>query len=368
MKIALTGDRPTGKLHIGHLVGSLERRLELQNDKSIDKLYIMLADSQALTDNYDNPEKVRYNVIEVILDYLSIGLDPNIVTFFIQSELPALTELTFYYLNLVTTARLERNPTVKSEMQMRGFNDGGLPVGFYTYPISQAADITAFDANLVPVGEDQKPMLEQTREIVQRFNYIYGETLVMPEILLPKNNKSNRLVGIDGQAKMSKSLNNAIFLSDDEKVLNQKVMSMYTDPNHIEVNDPGSVDGNTVFTYLDVFCKDEHFDKYLKDYKNLDEMKDHYKRGGLGDVKCKKFLFNVLNEKLSVYRENRNKWENKISDVYEIIYEGTKVAKEVTNRTCDRVKSAMRINYFADKQKMISEWEKFLSENTRTKG
>ena len=364
MKVALTGDRPTGKLHIGHLVGSLERRLELQNDKSIDKLYIMLADSQALTDNADNPEKVRYNVIQVLLDYLSIGLDPNRVTFCIQSELPALTELTFYYLNLVTTARLERNPTVKAEMGLRGFNESGLPVGFYTYPISQAADITAFDANVVPVGEDQKPMLEQTREIVQRFNYIYGETLVMPEIMLPKNSTSNRLVGIDGQAKMSKSLNNAIFLADDEKTLNQKVMSMYTDPNHLQITDPGKVEGNTVFIYLDVFCNDDHFAKYLPDYKNLSEMKEHYKRGGLGDVKCKKFLFNVLNEKLSVYRENRAKWENKISDVYDIIFDGTEKAKAVTNATCERVKSAMKIDYFIDKNKMVKEWEKFISEGT----
>ena len=363
MKIALTGDRPTGKLHIGHLVGSLERRLELQHDKEFKDIFIMLADSQALTDNADNPEKVRYNVIQVLLDYLSIGLDPNIITFCIQSELPALTELTFYYLNLVTTARLERNPTVKTEMVMRGFNDVGLPVGFYTYPISQAADITAFNANCVPVGEDQKPMLEQTREIVQKFNNIYGETLVMPEILLPKNQTSNRLVGIDGQAKMSKSLNNAIFLSDEEDVLKQKVMSMYTDKNHIKATDKGSIEGNVVFTYLDIFCKNEHFEKYLKDYTNLDEMKSHYQNGGLGDVKCKIFLYNILNEKLSVYREKRKYWQEKISDVYDIVYQGTQKAKKISDETCEKVKTAMKINYFIDKDKIVDEWKKFLNEN-----
>lgn len=365
-KIALTGDRPTGKLHIGHLVGSLQRRLDLQNDTDFEKIYILIADAQALTDNFDNPKKVRDNIIEVMLDYLSIGLDPNKIVFCVQSALPALDELTFYYMNLVTTARLKRNPTVKTEIKLKNFNEeeGGIPVGFFCYPVSQAADITAFDANVVPVGEDQEPMLEQTREIVKSFNSTYGETLVMPEILLPKNKTSNRLVGIDGKAKMSKSLNNTIFLSDSYEVLQYKIMKkMYTDENHLKVTDPGKIEGNVVFFYLDIFCENDSFERFLPDYKNLDEMKDHYKRGGLGDVKCKKFLLEVLNDKLSKYREIREKWENNINNVYDILFDGTQKAQSVTNNTLERVKQAMKINYFVDKQKMINEWMAWLKES-----
>ena len=292
-KIILTGDRPTGKLHIGHYVGSLRRRVELQNSGEFDKIYIMIADAQALTDNAENPEKVRQNIVEVALDYLSAGLDPAKSTLFIQSMVPELTELTFYYMNLVTVSRVQRNPTIKSELQMRGFGDS-IPVGFFTYPISQAADITAFKATVVPAGEDQMPMVEQTQEIVHKFNSVYGETLVEPKILLPENQSCLRLPGTDGKAKMSKSLGNCIYLSDEPDVVKTKVMSMYTDPNHINVSDPGQVEGNTVFTYLDAFSKPEHFERYNIGYANLDEMKDHYKRGGLGDVKCKKFLINVL--------------------------------------------------------------------------
>ena len=362
-KIALTGDRPTGKLHLGHLVGSLNNRLNLQNDKSFDEIYIMLADGQGLTDNFDNPKKIRDNIIQVTLDYLSIGLNPNRVTICVQSALPALTELTFYYMNLVTVPRLERNPTVKVEMELRGFNSGdeGLPVGFFTYPISQAADITAFDANVVPVGEDQKPMLEQTREIVHKFNTIYGETLVMPEILLPKNEKANRLKGLDGKEKMSKSLNNCIYLSEDADSLNKKVMSMYTDKDHIKPTDPGKVEGNAVFNFLDIFCEDRHFADFLNDYKNLDEMKEHYKKGGLGDVKCKKLLYAVLEEKISKFRAERNKWENNLSEVYEILDAGTKKAKEKTDATFARVKKAMHMDYFVDKNKIIDEWKEIFS-------
>lgn len=362
-KIALTGDRPTGKLHLGHYVGSLNNRLNLQNDKSFDEIYIMLADGQGLTDNFDNPQKIRNNIIEVALDYLSIGLDPNRVTICIQSALPALTELTFYYMNVVTVPRLERNPTVKAEMVLRGFNEGdeGLPVGFFTYPISQAADITGFDANVVPVGEDQKPMLEQCREIVHKFNSIYGETLVMPEIMLPKNEKATRLKGLDGMEKMSKSLNNCIYLSEPADSLKTKVMSMYTDPNHIDINDPGNVEGNAVFNFLDVFCEEHHFNDYLKDYKNLDEMKEHYRKGGLGDVKCKKFLLSILEEMISKFRVSREKWKNNLSDVYDILDAGTKKAISKTDATYARVKKAMCMDYFSNKNSIIEEWKGLLN-------
>lgn len=361
-KIALTGDRPTGKLHLGHYVGSLNNRLLIQNDKSFDEIYIMLADGQGLTDNFDNPMKIRDNIIQVTLDYLSIGLDPNKVTIFVQSAIPALTELTFYYMNLVTVPRLERNPTVKNEIVLRGFNEGdeGLPVGFFTYPISQAADITAFDANVVPVGEDQKPMLEQCREIVHKFNTIYGETLVMPDIMLPKNEKATRLKGLDGKEKMSKSLNNCIYLSEPADSLATKVMSMYTDANHINVSDPGKIEGNAVFNFLDVFCEDRHFSDYLNDYKNLQEMKEHYEKGGLGDVKCKKFLLAILEEKISKFRVERAKWENNLSDVYDILKVGTDKAIAKSNATFDRVKKAMKMDYFNDKEKIITEWKEYI--------
>ena len=362
-KIALTGDRPTGKLHLGHYVGSLNNRLLIQNDKSFDEIYIMLADGQGLTDNFDNPMKIRDNIIQVTLDYLSVGLDPNKVTIFVQSAIPALTELTFYYMNLVTVPRLERNPTVKNEIILRGFNDGdeGLPVGFFTYPISQAADITAFDANVVPVGEDQKPMLEQCREIVHKFNTIYGETLVMPDIMLPKNEKATRLKGLDGKEKMSKSLNNCIYLSEPADSLKTKVMSMYTDANHINVSDPGKIEGNAVFNFLDVFCEDRHFSDYLNDYKNLQEMKEHYKKGGLGDVKCKKFLLAILEEKISKFRTERAKWENNLSDVYDILKVGTDKAVAKSNATFDRVRKAMKMDYFSDKEKIITEWKEYIA-------
>ena len=314
-KIILTGDRPTGKLHIGHYVGSLKRRVELQNSGEFDEIFIMIADAQALTDNADNPEKVRQNIIEVALDYLSCGLDPAKSTLFIQSQIPELTELSFYYMNLVTVARLQRNPTVKSEIAMRNF-EASIPVGFFTYPISQAADITAFKATTVPVGEDQEPMIEQTREIVRKFNSVYGDALVGPEILLPDNQACLRLPGTDGKAKMSKSLGNCIYLSDTEADVKKKVMSMYTDPNHIQVSDPGQIEGNTVFTYLDAFCKADAFEKYLPDYKNLDELKDHYKRGGLGDVKVKKFLNSVLQEELAPIRARRKAVSYTHLDVY----------------------------------------------------
>ena len=362
-KIALTGDRPTGKLHLGHYVGSLCNRILLQNDKSFDEIYIMLADGQGLTDNFDNPMKIRDNIIQVTLDYLSVGLDPNRVTIFVQSAIPALTELTFYYMNLVTVPRLERNPTVKNEIVLRGFNEGdeGLPVGFFTYPISQAADITAFDANVVPVGEDQKPMLEQCREIVHKFNTIYGETLVMPDIMLPKNERATRLKGLDGKEKMSKSLNNCIYLSEPADSLKTKVMSMYTDANHINVSDPGQVEGNAVFNFLDVFCEDRHFSDYLNDYKNLDEMKEHYKKGGLGDVKCKKLLLNILEEKISKFRTERGKWENNLLDVYDILKTGTDKARKKSDETFARVKKAMKMDYFADKDKMVAEWKEYIA-------
>lgn len=346
-KIILTGDRPTGQLHIGHYVGSLKNRVLLQNSGEFDEIYIMIADAQALTDNFDNPDKVRQNILQVALDYLACGLDPNKVTIFIQSQVSELTELTFYYMNLVTVSRLQRNPTVKSEIKMRGF-DASIPVGFQCYPISQAADITAFNATTVPVGEDQMPMIEQTQEIVRKFNSIYGQTLTEPHILLPENNVCRRLPGTDGKAKMSKSLGNCIYLADDEETVRKKIMSMYTDPDHIKVNDPGKIEGNTVFTYLDAFCKNEHFEKYLPEYKNLDELKAHYQRGGLGDVKVKRFLNSVMQEELGPIRERRREWEARLDDVIDILEKGTKKAQDVAAKTLDSVKSSMKINYFKD--------------------
>lgn len=357
-KIILTGDRPTGRLHLGHYVGSLKRRVELQNSGEYEKIFIMIADAQALTDNADNPEKVRQNIVEVALDYLSVGLDPAKSTLFIQSMVPELTELTFYYANLVTVSRLQRNPTVKSEIQMRNF-ETSIPVGFFTYPISQAADITAFKATTVPVGEDQMPMLEQCQEIVHKFNSVYGEALVEPKILLPENSACLRLPGTDGKAKMSKSLGNAIYLADDEKELKTKVMSMYTDPNHINVSDPGQVEGNTVFTYLDAFSKPEDFEEFLPEYKSLDELKDHYKRGGLGDVKVKKFLIKVLEKELAPIRERRKQWEQNIPGVYEILKKGSEVAEAVAARTLADVKAAMKINYFDDGALIKEQMEKY---------
>ena len=346
-KVILTGDRPTGRLHVGHYVGSLKERVRLQNTGKFDEIYIMIADAQALTDNADNPEKVRQNILQVALDYLACGLDPNKVHIFIQSMVPQLTELSFYYMNLVTVARVQRNPTVKSEIQMRNF-EASIPVGFFCYPISQAADITAFRATAVPVGEDQLPMLEQCKEIVHKFNTVYGETLTEPEIVLPSNKACLRLPGIDGKAKMSKSLGNCIYLSDEADEVKKKVMSMFTDPNHLRVQDPGNVDGNPVFIYLDAFCKPEYFPEFLPDYQNLDELKDHYKRGGLGDVKVKKFLNNVLQAELGPIRERRKMWEQRIPDVYDILREGSKVAEAKAAETLKDVKASMRINYFDD--------------------
>ena len=336
-KIILTGDRPTGKLHMGHYVGSLKRRVELQNSGEFDDIYIMIADAQALTDNFDNPEKVRQNIIEVALDYLSVGLDPAKSTLFIQSMVPQLTELSFYYMNLVTVSRVQRNPTVKSEIQMRGFG-GSIPVGFFCYPISQAADITAFKATLVPVGEDQLPMLEQTKEIVRSFNRIYNtDALVEPDIMLPDNDICRRLPGTDGKAKMSKSLGNCIYLSDDEKTAQQKIMNMYTDPTHIKVSDPGHLEGNTVFTYLDAFSKPEDFAKYLPEYKNLDELKEHYTRGGLGDVKIKRFLNSIVQAELEPIRARRREYEKDIAAVYDILKAGSDKAREVAEATLQDV-------------------------------
>ena len=346
-KTILTGDRPTGKLHVGHYVGSLKRRVELQNSGEYDDIYIMIADAQALTDNADNPEKVRKNISEVALDYLSCGLDPEKSNLFVQSYVSELTELTFYYSNLVTVSRLKRNPTVKSEIQMRGFN-ASIPVGFFTYPISQAADITAFKATTVPVGEDQLPMLEQAREIVRRFNTTYDEVLVEPKALLPENEICSRLPGTDGKAKMSKSLGNCIYLSDTEADVKKKVMSMFTDPNHLRVEDPGNVDGNPVFIYLDAFCRPEHFAEFLPDYQNLDELKAHYQRGGLGDVKVKKFLNNVMQSELAPIRERRKYWEEHLTDVYDILKKGSEVAEAKATETLKDVKAAMKINYFDD--------------------
>ncbi|MBR5467857.1 MAG: tryptophan--tRNA ligase [Firmicutes bacterium] len=357
-KIILTGDRPTGKLHVGHYVGSLKGRVKLQNSGAFDEIFIMIADAQALTDNADNPEKVRQNIIEVALDYLACGLDPAKSTLFIQSQVPELTELAFYYMNLVTVSRLQRNPTVKSEIQMRNF-EASIPVGFFTYPISQASDITAFKATTVPVGEDQLPMLEQTKEIVRRFNSIYGDTLIEPEILLPDNKACLRLPGIDGKAKMSKSLGNCIYLSEDPEEMRKKIMSMYTDPNHLKVSDPGQVEGNTVFTYLDAFCTDEHFQKYLPEYANLDELKAHYTRGGLGDVKVKKFLNSVLQEELEPIRARRKEYEKDIAYVYQILKEGSEKARAKAAQTLDEVKAAMKINYFDDMELINAQIEKY---------
>ena len=344
-KVILTGDRPTGRLHIGHYVGSLRERVMLQKQGDFDKIFIMIADAQALTDNAENPQKVRDNIIEVALDYLACGIDPEKSTILIQSMIPELTELTFYYMNLVTVARVQRNPTVKTEIKMRNF-EMNIPVGFFVYPISQAADITAFGATTVPAGEDQKPILEQCREIVHRFNSIYGETLVEPNIMLPQNSACLRLPGLDGKAKMSKSLGNCIYLSDEPEEIKKKVMSMYTDPNHLRVEDPGDTENNPVFIYLDAFCKDEDFAEFLPEYKNLDELKAHYQRGGLGDVKVKKFLNNVIQKELAPIRERRKMWEQKTPEVYEILHKGSLEAKEVAAKTLENVKRAMKINYF----------------------
>lgn len=358
-KIILTGDRPTGKLHMGHYVGSLKRRVELQNSGEFEDIYIMIADAQALTDNFDNPEKVRQNIIEVALDYLSVGLDPAKSTLFIQSMVPQLTELSFYYMNLVTVSRVQRNPTVKSEIQMRGFG-GSIPVGFFCYPISQAADITAFKATLVPVGEDQLPMLEQTKEIVRSFNRIYNtDALVEPDIMLPDNDICRRLPGTDGKAKMSKSLGNCIYLSDDEKTAQQKIMNMYTDPTHIKISDPGHLEGNTVFTYLEAFSKPEDFAKYLPEYKNLDELKEHYTRGGLGDVKIKRFLNSIVQAELEPIRARRREYEKDIAAVYDILKAGSDKAREVAEATLQDVKNAMQINYFADKDLIEAQAAKY---------
>ncbi len=357
-KIILTGDRPTGKLHVGHYVGSLKRRVELQNSGEFDKVFIMIADAQALTDNADNPEKVRQNIVEVALDYMACGLDPAKSTLFIQSQIPELCELSFYYMNLVTVSRLQRNPTVKSEIQMRNF-EASIPVGFFTYPISQAADITAFKATVVPAGEDQMPMVEQTREIVHKFNSVYGETLVEPKILLPDNDACMRLPGIDGKAKMSKSLGNCIYLAEEADDIKKKVMSMYTDPNHLRVEDPGSLEGNTVFTYLDAFCKDEHFERYLPEYANLGELKAHYQRGGLGDVKVKKFLNNVLQEVLEPIRNRRKELQKDIPYVYDVLKKGSEEAEKVAAQTLDEVRNAMKINYFSDEALIREQSEKF---------
>ncbi len=346
-QIILTGDRPTGRLHVGHYVGSLKERVRLQNTGKFDEIYIMIADAQAPTDNADNPEKVRQNILQVALDYLACGLDPNKVHIFIQSMVPQLTELSFYYMNLVTVSRLQRNPTVKSEIQMRNF-ETSIPVGFFTYPISQAADITAFGATTVPAGEDQMPMLEQCREIVHKFNAVYGETLTMPEIMLPQNAACLRLPGIDGKAKMSKSLGNCIYLSDEPEDIKKKIMSMYTDPNHLRVQDPGKVEGNPVFIYLDAFSRPEHFAEFLPEYQNLDELKAHYQRGGLGDVKIKKFLNAVMQAELEPIRNRRKEWEQRLPEVVEILKEGSAVAEKTAAATLANVRKAMRIDYFAD--------------------
>lgn len=346
-QIILTGDRPTGNLHVGHYVGSLAERVKLQNSGKYDEIYIMIADAQALTDNAEHPERVRQNIMKVALDYLAVGIDPEKANIFIQSMVPQLTELTFYYMNLVTVSRVQRNPTVKAEIQMRNF-EASIPVGFFCYPISQAADITAFNATAVPVGEDQEPMLEQCREIVHKFNTVYGETLTMPQIVLPSNNACMRLPGTDGKSKMSKSLGNCIYLADPEEVVREKIMSMYTDPDHIRVQDPGKLEGNTVFTYLDAFCQPEHFAEFLPDYQSLDELKAHYQRGGLGDVKVKKFLNNVMQSLLSPMRERRTQWEGRLPEVYEILKKGSEIAAETAQGTLDRVRHAMKIDYFTD--------------------
>ena len=360
-KIMLTGDRPTGRLHVGHYVGSLKRRVELQNTGDFDEMFVMIADAQALTDNADNPEKVRQNIIEVALDYLACGLDPEKCTLFIQSQIPQLCELSFYYMNLVTVSRLQRNPTVKAEIQMRNF-EASIPVGFFTYPISQAADITAFKANVVPVGEDQLPMLEQTKEIVRKFNSVYGDTLVEPEILLPENQACLRLPGTDGKAKMSKSLGNCIYLSEEPDEVQKKVFSMFTDPTHIKVSDPGKLEGNTVFTYLDAFCRPEYFAEFLPDYANLQELKDHYTRGGLGDMKVKRFLNNVLQAELEPIRNRRKEYQKDIPYVYEILKKGSEKAEAVAEKTLQEVKASMKINYFDDQELIAAQAEKFREE------
>ena len=357
-KIILTGDRPTGRLHVGHYVGSLSERVRLQNSGLYDEIYIMIADAQALTDNAEHPEKVRQNILQVALDYLACGIDPEKSTIFIQSMVPELTELTFYYMNLVTVARVQRNPTVKSEIQMRNF-EASIPVGFFCYPISQAADITAFRATTVPVGEDQLPMLEQCKEIVHKFNTVYGETLTEPEIILPSNKACLRLPGIDGKAKMSKSLGNCIYLADEEADVKKKVMSMFTDPNHIRVEDPGSLEGNTVFTYLDAFCKPEYFAEFLPEYQNLDELKAHYQRGGLGDMKVKRFLNNVLQAELEPIRNRRKELQKDIPAIYEILKKGSEKAEAVAAQTLKEVKDAMKINYFDDKALIEAQAERF---------
>ena len=357
-KIILTGDRPTGRLHIGHYVGSLRRRVELQNAGDFKKMFVFIADAQALTDNIENPEKVRQNVIEVALDYLACGLDPEKVTIFIQSQIPELCELSFYFMDLVSVSRLQRNPTVKTEIAMRGF-ESSIPVGFFTYPVSQAADIAAFRATTVPAGEDQRPMIEQATEIVRRFNYIYGDTLVEPQIMLPDNAACLRLPGTDGKAKMSKSLGNCIYLSETADEMRKKVMSMYTDPLHVNVSDPGHVEGNAVFTYLDAFCTDEHFDRYWKDYANLDELKEHYTRGGLGDVKCKRFLESILNETLEPIRQRRLEFQKDIPAIYQMLQRGCDDAREVAAATLDDVRRAMKINYFDDAELIAEQVKRF---------
>lgn len=360
-KILLTGDRPTGRLHVGHYVGSIKRRVDLQNTHSFEDIFVMIADAQALTDNADNPEKVRRNIVEVALDYLACGLEPDKSTMFIQSQIPELCELSFYYMNLVTVSRLQRNPTVKAEIQMRNF-EASIPVGFFTYPISQAADITAFKATTVPVGEDQLPMIEQTKEIVRKFNSVYGETLVEPEALISNNAACLRLPGIDGKSKMSKSLDNCIYLSEEPDSIKQKVFSMFTDPTHIRVEDPGKLEGNTVFTYLDAFCRPEHFGEFLPDYKGLEELKDHYKRGGLGDMKVKRFLNSVLQAELKPIRERRKQYQKDIPYVYEILKKGSEKAQSVAAQTLSDVKKSMKINYFEDAELVSAQAERFREE------
>ena len=361
-KVILTGDRPTGKLHIGHYVGSLRRRVELQNAGEYDRIFIMIADAQALTDNADNPEKIRQNVIEVALDYLAAGLDPKKVNIFIQSAVPELTELAFYYMNLVSVARVQRNPTVKTEIEMRGFAGESIPTGFFCYPISQAADITLFHGTTVPAGEDQKPMIELTNEIVRRFNSIYGPVLNECQILLPQNQACMRLPGTDGKAKMSKSLGNCIYLSDSAKELKKKVNSMYTDPEHLTIDQPGHLEGNTVFTYLDAFCTDDDFERFLPDYPNLQALKEHYTRGGLGDGTCKKFLFNVLNDRLEPMRQRRAEYEQNIQGVYDILAAGTAAAREIAQQTIAEVRHAMRIDYFEDKELIAEQAKRYKGE------
>ena len=360
-KIILTGDRPTGRLHVGHYVGSLKERVRLQNSGEYDEIYVMIADAQALTDNADNPEKVRQNILQVALDYLACGIDPAKTHIFIQSMVPELTELSFYYMNLVTVSRLQRNPTVKSEIHMRNF-ETSIPVGFFCYPISQAADITAFHATTVPAGEDQKPMIEQCCEIVRKFNAVYGDTLTEPEIVLPQNAACLRLPGIDGKAKMSKSLGNCIYLSEEPEDIKKKVMSMYTDPNHLRVQDPGKIEGNTVFTYLDAFCRPEHFERYLPDYPSLEELKAHYQRGGLGDMKVKGFLNNIMQETLEPIRNRRKEFEKDIPAIYEMLRKGCETARETAAATLDDVRRAMKINYFDDAELIAEQVKKFSAE------